>query len=103
MGEAMTHPEDYCHRCLGPLPSWHAPSPLWNAVMRADEQEPFNGIVCPSCFGELARRRGVTDHLCVTTHDEKITLPTFFGDGRVWDRDKCMWVEVGATFKGGRS
>jgi hypothetical protein len=90
------HPEDFCHRCgVSPLPSWHAPSPLWNAVMRSPRPEPFSGIVCPNCFAALANSKGVTDHLCVTTHERelKVTLPTVFGDGRVWDAEQCRWVE----------
>lgn len=90
----MSHPEDYCGRCGGVNPSWHAASPLWNTVMRSAGPEPFDGIICPNCFAELARRRGVTDHLCVTTHDALVTLPTTFGDGRVWDSETCMWVET---------
>lgn len=88
-----SHSEDFCGRCGGANPSWHAASPLWNAVMRTRDREPFDGIVCPNCFAELARRAGVTRYICVTTHHPDITLATTFGDGQVWDPIKCMWVD----------
>jgi hypothetical protein len=88
------HPEDYCGRCNGPNPSWHAASPLWNAVMRTGEREPFDGIVCPSCFAFLAAEAGVAVNVCLTAHpsDLQALLATTFGDGRVWDGNRCMWV-----------
>ncbi len=92
---AEPHPEDFCGRCKGSnLTTWHAPSPLWNTVMRdATGTEAFDGIVCPRCFGELAREKGVAEHFCLTTHDPLVPLPTVFGDGRVWDAETCKWVE----------
>lgn len=90
---ADLHPEDYCHRCHGPLPSWHAPSPLWNMVMRTEGSDIYNGIVCPNCFGVLAREKGITDYLCVTTHNAEVALPSVSEGGRLWDPDRCMWVD----------
>lgn len=48
------HPEASCERCGRPNPVWFASSPLWNKVM-ADKEW---GIVCPSCFAELAEADG---------------------------------------------
>lgn len=88
--------ESRCDRCGGPNPaSWHAPSPLWNAVMRADGAERY-GFCCPTCFVELSNERVTTGKAgaswCVRIHDD-IGLPTVFGDGRTWDADRCMWVD----------
>lgn len=54
------HPEDYCHRCGEPNIVWFASSPVWNALMRGGNgdgygvyDEPFNGIICPVCFGQM--------------------------------------------------
>lgn len=92
------HPEDYCHRCGGRnVKSWHAPSPVWNAVMEyvgGDEQ--WNGIICPQCLAELADEAGIYDRFgswCFRMHDPGVPLPTIFKDGRVWDAEKCLWVE----------
>ncbi|QDH93335.1 hypothetical protein QC999_gp15 [Microbacterium phage Cressida] len=46
------HPEDYCHRCGNRNISWWINSHIWNAVMES-AFAPYDGIVCPSCFGEL--------------------------------------------------
>lgn len=96
--------EHFCERCGGPnLMCWHAPSPLWNAVMRdADGLETY-GVVCPRCFGELAQEKGVADFFCVTTHDPKVELASVFGDGRVWDAEQCLWVEREAALPEGQS
>lgn len=50
------HPETYCHRCGEPNIVWFAQAEVWNALMRADgfeKPEPFNGIICPVCFGQM--------------------------------------------------
>lgn len=88
--------ESRCDRCGGRNPaSWHAPSPLWNAVMRADGTERY-GFCCPTCFIELANERVTAGRAgaswCVRIHDD-IGLPTVFGDGRTWDSERCMWVD----------
>lgn len=44
------HPEATCQRCAGPNVVWSARNDLWNEVMGGE-----GGIVCPSCFAELAR------------------------------------------------
>ena len=45
---------EFCHRCglLQPV-IWHAPDALWEQV-----SEDW-GVLCPKCFDELARRKGV--------------------------------------------
>jgi hypothetical protein len=91
------HPEDSCHRCgrsLG-IP-WVAPSPLWNAVMRGgsiNNDDEFDGIVCPTCFAQLAQERGVAE--LWRFHAERILVPleTVTPSGRVWDEQTWMWRE----------
>jgi hypothetical protein len=51
------HPEDYCHRCGCRNPIWYADSQLWNEVMGGDRDEEVAGIVCPTCFADLAKER----------------------------------------------
>lgn len=88
--------ESRCDRCGGRNPaSWHAPSPLWNEVVRTDGRERW-GFLCPTCFIEASNERVTAGRAgaswCVRIHDD-IGLPTVFGDGRVWDADRCMWVD----------
>lgn len=50
------HPETFCQRCGRPnLLSWYTDNALWNEIVRA-RQHPE--ILCPVCFGELARECG---------------------------------------------
>lgn len=46
------HPEDYCHRCGRPNPSWWVESDLWN-IATASLDDGRYMILCPSCFVEL--------------------------------------------------
>lgn len=49
------HPEDFCHRCGGPNTTWWVANDVWDYVMRpGGAWEQWNGIICPSCFGEMA-------------------------------------------------
>jgi hypothetical protein len=49
------HIEDFCHRCGNPNPTWRIDSAVWNRIMRLDDgRDRWDGIVCPSCFDELA-------------------------------------------------
>lgn len=98
-GEA--HPEATCQRCGRPnVWSWHAPSPLWNAVLR----DPATGedewsIICPVCFAELAGESGVLEGASVwhfAPHDLDVAGLWDDGDGRVWDAEHCMWIEAKA-------
>ena len=99
---ATPHPETFCQRCGRPnLRAWHAPSPLWNAVMRSPDGSDEWSIVCPQCFAELAAEKGIVrDDLTVwclrPDQGVVVELPTVFGDGRVWDAERCQWVEVPA-------
>lgn len=99
------HPEEMCERCQGPnVWSWHAPSPLWNAVLR----DPVTGddrfsIICPPCFAELAEASGVVPAERHTWHfaPEGMNVVSLWADpaGRVWDDARCLWMEpaLGAT------
>lgn len=85
--------ESVCSRCGGVNPTpWHAPSPLWNAVMRRDDGLPEYGFCCPRCFIEVAQERGIGGswHLGIDGQD-------YHGqpspDGRVWDAARCLWIE----------
>lgn len=51
----VTHPEDYCHRCLGKNLSWSMDNETWNAVMRGPDAPEYTWgeIICPQCFAEL--------------------------------------------------
>lgn len=93
----MSHIEDICHRCGGPNVLWTTPSPLWNEVMRAGDinsAEIYDGIVCPTCFIQLAEERGVGSWWRV--HAEQIHKPleTSTSSGRVWDSETWMWREA---------
>lgn len=86
------HPEGTCGRCGGPNVSWHAPSPLWNAVMRETGNEGrYGGIVCPLCFAALAAEAGIARHVRVDAAPALVALPTHSPDGRAWDPDAEMW------------
>lgn len=91
------HPESYCHRCGGPnIWSWHAPSPLWNYVMRGglmSGAEDFNGIVCPICFAELAKQRGIDSHWRLIAEDVSVELETVTPSGHVWDEASQFWID----------
>jgi len=104
----LGHPEEVCGRCGGPnLWSWHAPSPLWNAVMRRADGTDEWQIVCPQCFAELAAAKGVIDAMtvwCLRPDSGVIVdLPSTDADGRRWDPERCLWrdaYEVPTIFEG---
>lgn len=53
------HPENRCQRCGGRnLHNWYADSDVWNALLRAEDGTDEFGVLCPICFGELAKERG---------------------------------------------
>jgi hypothetical protein len=91
-----TSPETICRRCGGPnVWSWHAPSPVWNAVMRADDDLEHNGlsIICPPCFADLAEGKGFPRAIWhFAPHDWETRLPLVDGEGRWWDFTRCLWV-----------
>lgn len=47
------HPEDFCHRCGAPNPSWTVDSDRFNAAMGDPNTHKWSGIVCVGCFVRL--------------------------------------------------
>lgn len=93
--EADAHLEDLCQRCDGPnAQNWHAPSPIWNQVMRdASGAEKFS-IVCPTCFVELAKQEGIDPaSWCLTMHESERGIIKATHDGRGYDWVACKWIE----------
>jgi hypothetical protein len=89
------HPETTCERCGGPnVLSWHAPSPLWNAVLRDPvTREDRWSIICPRCFAELAEESVVGSSAGWHWAPCGEPLPEWdMGDGRIWDPERCLWV-----------
>jgi hypothetical protein len=62
-----SHPEDYCHKCGGPNVVWFAPNTIWDRAVR-DANEP--GILCPTCFIQLAEAAGFYGVWKVALHDQ---------------------------------
>lgn len=94
------HPEDFCHRCTGPNVPWCAASPLWNYVMRGDDingTEPFDGIVCPTCFAVMAEAVGAGDLWRLEPQRVNVPLKTTTPSGRVWNPERWMWEHTAAT------
>lgn len=91
------HPEAVCRRCHGPNIQWHAPSPLWNQVMRGGDingSEILDGVVCPVCFAYLAEAGRVADGGWVlTSRRVLVELQTVTPSGRVWDEAQMLWVD----------
>lgn len=91
------HPEAFCGRCGGTNPQWVAPSPLWNAVMRGGSinggQELCGGIVCPSCFANLATEAGIANDWRLTAEDVRAPLETVTPSGRVWNSETWLWED----------
>lgn len=90
------HPEDCCRRCGGPNVNWHAPSPLWNAVMRGgsiDGPWEFGELICPTCFCVLAEERGVADSFAIVSRNTLVPLETTTPSGRTWDDERQLWIE----------
>jgi len=96
------HPEDRCECCGGRNMAWHAPSPIWNQVMRdASGKEKWGGIVCPACFADIAQREGIdVPSWCLTIHEEDRKQLKACNSGlsmRIFDWIKCLWQEEGTT------
>ncbi len=93
-GNTITGASEFiCDSCGGPNPiAWHAPSPLWNRVMRVDGTDRV-GFCCPSCFIIVAQERGIDGawHLSFDEAD----LDAMWTDmaGRRWNRETCLWDE----------
>ena len=93
--------EATCQRCGGPnVWSWHAPSPLWNAVMRQPDGTDRWSIVCPPCFASLAEAAGIGQVMSGVPRliwhfgpDNLDVRPLWTdADGRTWDPVSCLWV-----------
>lgn len=87
-------PREKCNRCGGPNPPWHAPSPLWNAVMRGGSinGEPIYGdMVCATCFMVIAEEQGVATIWRVQALRVNVPLETVTPSGRVWNPDTFLW------------
>jgi len=86
------HVEARCGRCGGPNRPWSAPSPLWNLVMRGGTisgTEPYDGIICPTCFMILA---GDTAELWrLDAQRVRGVMETSLPDGRTWDAKEWLW------------
>lgn len=93
---SVTHPEP-CECCGGDNITWHAPSPLWNAVIRGGSivgDDEF-GIVCPLCFVQLAEAKGVVTRGGWRLMPEvvDVELETTTPSGRTWDAESWLWVD----------
>lgn len=89
--------ETRCHCCGGPnVVAWSAPSPLWNAVMRGGSivnKDEFDGIVCPTCFAQLAEARGIAQLWKFYAERVHVPLETVTPSGRVWNPATWMFEE----------
>lgn len=88
---------EHCQRCGHNNPSWSAPSPLWNAVIRGgsiDGEPKFDDMVCAACFMELAEQQGIASDWTVKARNVAVPLETTTPSGRVWDEDKGLWVSA---------
>lgn len=91
----MTDAED-CDRCGRTNVVWHAPSPLWNAVMRGGSingNPLYNDMVCLACFADIAEENHVADGWVLRARDVHVELETVTPSGRVWSEEQQLWVE----------
>lgn len=96
------HPEHHCARCGGPNITWHAPSPLWNEVMRGGDinaAELYDGIVCPVCFAQLAEAQGIAGLWRVDAARVAVPLVTTTPSGRVWNAETWMWDQPSTVYQ----
>ena len=86
-----------CRRCGRPNPSWSAPSPLWNRIMRGndiDGDSLFNDLVCVPCFITIATESGVVGHWTVAVDPLPDDLIYVTPSGRVWDESRGLWDDA---------
>jgi hypothetical protein len=57
------------------------------------EPEPYDGIVCPVCFAELAEQKSVARFWNLTADEVFVTLETTTPSGRTWDPVLNLWVD----------
>ena len=87
---------EHCKRCGRGNTIWHAPSPLWNAVMRGgsiDGDPLYGDLVCATCFMELAEQRDIASGFKVLADRVNVELETTTPSGRVWDDERQLWTE----------
>lgn len=83
-----------CRRCGHENPSWSAPSPLWNAVVRGgciDGNPEFGDMLCAGCFMSLAEDRGLANNFRVTAEVVNVPLQITTPSGRIWNDEKRLW------------
>lgn len=83
-----------CHRCGGANPSWSAPSPLWNAVMRGGSingDALYDDMVCIKCFMQIAEESGIARGWRLFATDVTGDLETVTPGGRVWNEHTWLW------------
>jgi hypothetical protein len=92
-GKTPRDPEATCERCNRKnARRWHAPSPLWNAVLRQPDGSDKWNVLCPVCFVELAEELVGPQVWCLRPQDLDVAPLWQDVDGRVWDREQCLWV-----------
>lgn len=101
LGSQAVEPEredaEDCQRCGGNNPSWSAPSPLWNAVVRGgsiDGHPMFRDMLCIRCFVELAEGAGVARNWRLSATDVAVPLETVTPSGRVWNDETWLWEDA---------
>lgn len=100
MADVICADRERCNRCERDYRMWHAPSPLWNAVMRGgciDGPWEFSEMICPNCFMEMAEDRGVADGFRVVADNVRVPLQTVTPSGRVWDDKRQLWIQPGRS------
>lgn len=55
--------------------------------------ELFDGIVCPTCFAELAAERGIASRWRFSAEQVHVALETVTPSGRIWDETNWLWSE----------
>lgn len=95
--DAVAGKYETCHRCEGANVIWHAPSPLWNLVMRGNDINGaplFDDLVCMPCFVVLAHEAGVEGIWRLSVDPEPDGLIKTTPSGRTWDADRNLWVDA---------
>lgn len=78
-GDAKAVPRElHCEDCDRDYPTWVAPSPLWNEVVRvpADAAVVTEPFLCPTCFALRAERAGIRPTAWVLRPERPEDMPT---------------------------
>lgn len=89
-----------CARCGGNNPSWSAPSPLWNAVMRGGSingDALYRDMVCIKCFMAIAEEKGLAHGWRLMATEVSAELETVTPSGRVWNERNWLWDDPAAA------